>query len=366
MKLAHSAIRLLPSVLMLGVAIGGSAALLSGCGGSDSSPDQTGAVGAKEAGGAASPTADNRGATGTEPVVHVDGDGRKWVGKVPLDVFFDDPLRIVEDSRPVATASASSPSSVPTVSPAPSIAPVGATATTAQPAATAGNWADAIGHDVLDDEVKKIVNRLNEKLQTVGTYNSSHLELPPHINTLAVLAEVAVEHPGEVRWKDKAKYIRDLAGRMAAEKLQQGAKSHKALQEPFEQITVLMSGSDPGGLPDSPERRPFSEVSEFFYIMKRIESGSTWLKVNVTSDEALSSSKEDVLREAGVLSVLGKVIVSEGSDYADFEDFVGYSKDLVEAGRQMTAAAHAGNFAEYDKGITRAYKACQECHSVYK
>lgn len=343
--------------------------LLPGCGGSET-PQSSGDAPGGEVAPVTATQASGGGATAGESVVRVDAGGRKWIGQVPLDVWWPDPFKIAAENQPVASTGMAAPQAVSAVQQL----PTAATATPAQPAspaaapsaAGAADWNDLIAPELVDLEVKKIVNRLNEKLQTVGTYNSSHLELPPHISTLAMMAEVAAEHPGEIRWKDKARYIRDLAGKMAQENLQQGARSHKALQEPFEQIAVLMSGSEPAGLPESAGQRPFSEVSKFNYLMKRMEIGSNYLKVNVTSDETLSSNKEDVLREAGVLAVMGKVIASKGFDYEDFEDFVGFARDLSEGSRQITAAAHAGSFAEYDKGITRVYKACQECHAAYR
>ncbi|MEX0704306.1 MAG: hypothetical protein WD069_19555 [Planctomycetales bacterium] len=356
--------RILPSAAFVGGSLCAVAGILSGCGG-DGPAGSAAATDPKAPLAQADATTAGVGAAAEQPLVRVDADGRKWYGQVPVDVFFADPLAIAANAQPVAatSAAANGADAVPpvqtTVSPAVPAAPV-------KPGPATADWADAIAAELLDAEVKKIVNRLNEKLQTVGTYNSSHLELPPHIHTLAALSGVAAQHPGDIRWKDKAKFIRDLAGKMGEEKLQQGPKSHKALQEPFEQITVLMSGSEPGDLPDAPAQRPFSEVAEFGYLMKRLEIGSTWLKVNVGGDEALKSNKDDVLREASVVAAIGRIVVGEGYGYEDFEDFQGFANDLVEGSRQIVTAAQADNFAEYDKGINRVYKACQECHTAYR
>lgn len=298
----------------------------------------------------------------------VDRDGRKWLGEIPYDVWFHDPLGVAGNTQGVAAA--------PSVSPAtellPSVAgtttsPTTAVNTTAGPAsADQTDWKSIIPAEVLDSEVTRIRNRFTQRLQSVGSYNSSYLELPPHIATLAVLAGIALEHPDPIRWKANAKYVRDLAADMGRQKLQTGAASYRTLQVPWEQIVETLDGSRPAALPEGPEETDFSAIADMGALMKRLDVASKWLKVNVGTAEALQEKADDVAHEAAVIAALGKVITTEGYGYSEDEGFLGHALPMIESARKMAEAARTKNFAAYDEGINRVYRACSECHSDYR
>ena len=91
---------------------------------------------------------------------------------------------------------------------------------------------------------------MNENLQSVGNYNSSMLMIPPKAAAMAVLANVALDHPDDVSWKDDAIYVRDLAKQMNSGPLQRGAKDQRRLLGLFESVSDTLNLSRPAGLPD--------------------------------------------------------------------------------------------------------------------
>jgi len=349
---------------------------LSGCGGGSRPPadstEQTKSVVDEQADGQSDTTTDSPPNASTRektPLASqdsgqivrakVDANGQKWIDNVPVDVWFPDPLKVAGNQQVVVIApdKTSTTPSNPTGSTAPKPEP--------KPSGTA-NWPSLISAEVLESEVKQIRNRLTDKLRTVGSYNSGYLELPPHLATLTVLAAVAIEHPGDIRWKENAKYVRDLSAGMNAEKMVRGAKSYRKIQTPYESIITIFNGSKPATLENAEDATDFSEVADFGYLMKRLDIGSKWLKVNAGSESNFKEKPEEILSEAGVSAVIGKVITMEGYGYADDQEFLGYAKKLVDGARQMTAAAKSGDFASYDTGLNMVYQSCTECHGVYR
>jgi cytochrome c556 len=63
---------------------------------------------------------------------------------------------------------------------------------------------------------------------------------------------------------------------------------------------------------------------------------------------------------------LSKVIATEGYGYHDDEDFLSHSVPMLDSAVKMANAAESGDFETYDAGLTRIYKSCQDCHTLYR
>ncbi|QDU11122.1 cytochrome c [Gimesia aquarii] len=293
-------------------------------------------------------------------------DDRKMIDGIPYDVWFDNPLAVAANSKsvtPVAlpgtsvansTAASTSPNATKTTE-------------TQEPSPTGGvDWKTIIPMPVVEAQVKEIRNRLTRNMQSVGTYNTSYLELPTFTATLAALAGIVTEHPEDIGWKKNAKYLRDLSAAFTAEPLMRGAKSFRKVQIPYEQMIVILNGSLPADVPKSEDKIPLSDVASMGDLMKRADIASKWLKSNVGSADALKAEKEKVINEAHLLAAIAKVITTEGYGYVDDEGFLGYANPMSDACLKMVAAAKSDNYEEFDQGLTQVYKACTQCHSEYK
>ncbi len=293
-------------------------------------------------------------------------DDRKMIDGIPYDVWFDNPLGVAADSQSVR------PVSLPGNSVATAKSTQGEMKTPAAKndtpvAATGGiDWKTVIPMSALDAQVKDIRNRLTKNMQSVGTYNTSYLELPTFTATLAALAGIAVEHPEDIGWKKNAKYLRDLSASFTAEPLMRGAKSFRKVQIPYEQMIVILNGSLPPDVPKSEDKKPLSDVAAMGDLMKRADIASKWLKSNVGNADALKKEKDKVIQEAHLLAAISKIIITEGYGYVDDEGFINYANPMSEACLKMVEAAKNDNFQQFDEGITQVYKACTQCHSEYK
>src|SRR5690606_31521416 len=120
-------------------------------------------------------------------VTNTGGKETKWIGTIPYDVFYDQPLVIAANSSPTGTvpalpsanamaAATTSPSASPAMPATPAgstpAAPAASPATNA-PKGAAANWAEVIPMPVLVEEIKLLRTQLTGNLQTVATYNKS-------------------------------------------------------------------------------------------------------------------------------------------------------------------------------------------------
>ncbi len=315
-------------------------------------------------GGARQPVAgDGKAGTpvGAQPVVRVIG-GKRWIGDVPRDIYFEDPLSVAADRRPVGNTVADG-----TPMPDPAGTKDNGTDKSTKPekptaTASAGDWKSVIGIEPLKSEVKAIRNSLTGHLQNVGKFNSGLAAIPSDGATLAVLAGVAAAHPGEVSWKKDAKFVRDLAGTMFTEKLARGRKSFDQVKAPFETIIEILDGGSPAELPDSKDQTTFSDVADFGHLMQRMDRGFKWIQGNARDEESYKEHAAKVRHEAAVMGVLARVIKEEGYGWADDEDFIKHADTMLDACLAVEKAVSSEMFTDYDKAIGKIDQLCTQCH----
>ena len=288
-------------------------------------------------------------------------DGKKtWIGDVPLDVWYEDPLTVASDAGQVA-APASLPDAAPTPKPEAQPAPMPMTV-----GGGGGDWKSIISAELLDAEVTAIRNRFTADLQTVGSYNSSYLALPPHAATLAVLAEIAIQHPDAVRWKENAKYVRHLAGQMIAEPLRSGAGFQRPLKEKFENILTILNGSKPATLEEPPADEDVAALAEMRVLMRRLENASKLIKVNGGTAEAMKENAAQLKQEAAVLGALTQILQAEGYGFAEDDAFKAYVKDMVDISKELQENVQTDQFGKFELGVSKMMQACDKCHADYR
>ena len=318
--------------------------------------------------------------------VWVDEKGQKWFGNVPMDAFFDNPYEVASDQTPMGggavqvassnNVTAAEKTAVPVAGDnpemnegAPPNVPDGGGNPSGESLATppgADSWASLISMATIDEEVKSIRNFLTENVQSVGTFNSSMLMIPPKAAALGALSEIVKEHPETVSWKEDAKYIRDLSKKINSAPLQRGAKDQKRVQELFEAISDTLNRSRPAGLEEPPETDSFAEVAEMRLLMMRMEDAEKKLKTEAGTESAMGSKKDLILHEASMMAVMAKIVSMPGYGYGDDAKFTGYASDVVNASQAIKAAAEANDFAAYETALTKIATTCSNCHSDYK
>ncbi len=355
--------------------------VLSGCGSDDEAPAENGAETPANATSAqpasqpavspniaALPGQSTNSGGGRPPADVRRVNGRDWIGDIPLNVWYRDPLAVAGDTTPAGT----NPGTNPVINPGNSVGtPVGRPPTSTNGSSNTGGgavaWNDLISIKQVDGEVRNIRNRLKSRLQTPAAYNSSYLELMPHIYTLTAMALVAEDHSEQVTWSQYAKQIRALSMKMSQEKLQRNPKSYKQVQIPFEQVDDILNGNAPVGLNDVPGKVPFAEaIPDMGELMKRFEVAEKWLTVNANSENSLESRKEEIIQEVLVLAVLTKITTQEGYGYYEDEDFQAHTNPMIKACLDMAKAAEAGNYEAFDLGMSTIRKSCTECHADYR
>lgn len=293
----------------------------------------------------------------------------KWVGDIPYDVFYDQPLVVAADSSTLAPSISTSDASVAAADMAPPTradpTPAPSAAAPTQPSAGAGpDWPQLVKAEVLNEAVTRIRNRLTTNLNTLATYNRNIDAIVTDGASLAALAAVAEVHPEAVSWKDKAKYVRDLGYEIYQNAGGTGREPYDATKLPFEQIVAILNGGPPPDI-EAADSVPFADVADRTEMMKRIKKSFDFLRAEINTESRFKESPEDIIREASVLAGFGGVLSHESYDSADQEMYQQFIRDFMQANIEVKKATEADNFASFEAARNRIQQACDKCHGEY-
>ena len=308
-----------------------------------------------ESAGSAATNQSNPGANSTQ-----DDSRTQWLGKIPYDVFYDQPAAMI--GGPVELGAATAAPNMVAATPQPA-------ETTASATAASGDttqWSTLIPGMVLDEEAKLIRSRLTSNLQTVATYNNSIDAVSTDTLVLAALAGIAERTDGEVRWKDRAPVVRQLSYDVWSAVGSRGMKAFRETQLPFEKLRDAMDGARVEA--DADPDVPMNEYADRSSMMIRIKQSSDWLRTNVSTEKNLSDDaiKRDVIREASLLAALGQVVAQPDYDYAEEDEYTQMTRDFVQAALGMREAAETEDFAKYQSAYKGMMKQCGVCHARYQ
>ncbi len=312
----------------------------------------------------------------TRAEVRTDSQGRKFLGDVPYDVFFDNPLAVAAEGGPVSTggnnpalaAAAAKPSANHKTSNSTAGSPPQKSPPSSEKSEGAGQneWSRLVEIDVLDAEVKRIRNELAAQLQSVGKYNSHYQEIAVAGTTLAVVAEIVAEHAGSVSWKNNAPLIRDLGMKIHDAASAPGSTASQATKTPYDQVVDVLDGNVPAGVPASQPQRDFSEVASRDAIMKRMDHSFQWLKKSGPAQQVLRKQSAEAIHEASLLAALGRVIAVGHYDSADDAKYKTHSSELSKSAAAVAAAVKSEDAAAFTDAVGRVQKRCDACHADFR
>jgi hypothetical protein len=290
-------------------------------------------------------------------------DGKKFLDGIPYDVWYDDPLAVVANNATVASPENATGDAPPATTSDSATKPE-----TTKPAASApgGDWASYIAADQLQEESKRIRNQLKTLLQTQATYNSDFEVIKMDGAVVAALAGVVLEGGDGINWKPNAGYIRDYALQIFESAKGLGKPNYDATNAAHENLQSVFSGSIPAGATEPMPTRPFADVANRFYLMRRMKLAFEALKLNINTDVKLKSEQEQALHESMILTALAKIIMTDGYSSADEAEYQQFAKEMIERCMEATQAVKDQDFSKFQDAINKIDKTCGECHVQYR
>lgn len=294
----------------------------------------------------------------------INANGKKWIGDIPYDVWFDSPLEIVNTEGEVGTEMTADAGDSASRDPSAETSDSTGGTESAGETGNAGpaDWAKLLPEAVIEAEIKTIRNEMNNGLQSLSQYQAHYKEIQVDGAVLSAIAMIMPHHPATFTWKPNAKYIRGLGGEISKNSTALGKKAYDATKEPFEKIVSVLSGNLPPDLEEVPETVSFAEGVARGDLMKRMQMSYDWLRKNVPAETVLMEQGERIRHEAALLATMGTIINHESYDLTDEASYRQYATSLIESCQTVIDASNNGRFDEYSGALDKIYKACNDCH----
>lgn len=263
------------------------------------------------------------------------------------------------------------PGDPPTLSKIRASATAAAVATkSAGPAATAtasqDRWSGLITPLSIEDEVKRVRLHFDSVVTKPGDFaGGGYQEARLDLTVLATLFAVIHEHGGEVRWKDQAAAARDLIARTAfnckagSTQVYNEAKLRKA------DLQDLVSG---GGISarEASAENDWSAIAGRSPLMEYIDQLIDVLEDAARDEASVKAGSDLIKRNSELLAMIGEVLVQEGMDEADDNDYVKLSRSMAEAAQGVTQALDRMDIDAIRQGASAIRQRCDACHEQYR
>ena len=100
--------------------------------------------------------------------------------------------------------------------------------------------------------------------------------------------------------------------------------------------------------------------------MTYAEQLSESLKSVTNNAASIKANADQVRREAELLSILGVVLIQEGMDEFDDDDYIALSKKMTEAASNVVSALERDDADAVRKGVGAITQSCDACHENYR
>ncbi|QDT35226.1 hypothetical protein [Thalassoglobus polymorphus] len=292
----------------------------------------------------------------------------KWIGDIPYDVFYDQPLTVAANSTAIggtAPASVVDPGTSPQGMAPKENSPAPETGGSPSAAGKA-DWAAVLPMPILIEELKTIRTRLTGNLQTVATYNRSAEAIALDGSMISAMGAITTVHPDAEAWKERGKFIRDLGYEIYSNSGESGRTAFKSVEDPFFKLQTAMDGGNVDLGDDVEEVVPFADVVYVSDMMQRIEITFSNLKANINTEARMKEDLPGVERELRILAALGTMMGTESYDNADAKQYQDFIAKFVGGAMNGAEAVKAEDYESFRAGLDQIQVTCAECHQQYR
>ena len=228
------------------------------------------------------------------------------------------------------------------------------------------NGAKLISPASIEDEVKRLRLHYDTVVSTPGAFNSGgYLEARLDLSVLATLFAVIADYSGDIRWKKDAPAARDLIARTAYNCKAGSTQVYNEAKLRKVDLEDLVSGGGISGR-DAEPQNDWTSIVDRSPLMEYIELLVETLEDGVRDEKTYKDEGESIKRNAELLSMVGEVLVQEGMDEADDEDYTGLSDSMTQEATAVVKALGRDDYDAVRQGVAKIRQRCDSCHEQYR
>ncbi len=277
-------------------------------------------------------------------------------GREVSRVFFDDVFTKLQGERPA------NPGAVVVATAPADRGAVGGAATSSYA------WSKLISSTTIEDEIKSIKMNVDKSVTTPSEFaGRGHKEVRRDFSILAAMFAIIGEYDGDVRWKKNGVAAREVFARTARNTKAGGnTNTYNESKQRKADLQDLLSGASLS-VDVTDVEADWSAICDRGPLMQRLDTAFE-KKLNgwMSSEAEFKENSEDILHEAQMVTALSEILVKEGMDEWDDEDYAGFAKRMKEAGMEIANAVKLNSYDQARQAAGEVRKACTECHEFYR
>ncbi len=229
-----------------------------------------------------------------------------------------------------------------------------------------GGWAKLVTPASLEDEIKRVRLRYDNGISTPGAFNGGGFQdARRDLSILATLFAVISEYNGDVRWKDQAGAARDLIARSAFNCKAGSTQVYNEAKLRKNDLEDLVSGSGLANRESEPQS-DWSMIVDRSPMMEYLEGLTEALQEVSNSESSIQANTDTIKRQAELIAMIGQVLIQEGMDEADAEEYQKLSNSMTAAASNVASAIERGDLATIREAVGAITQSCDACHEQYR
>lgn len=229
-------------------------------------------------------------------------------------------------------------------------------------------WSKMISASTIENEIKGIKLNVDKSVTTPSEFaGRGHKQVRRDFSILAAMFGIIGEYDGDVRWKKMGPAARDLFARTARNTKAGGnTNTYNESKQRKADLQDLLGGAS---LQVEAEQADadWSAVCDRGPLMQRLDRGFEGKLGGWMSNKGeFEANLEDIMHEAEIVAAMSEVLIKEGMDDWDDEDYAGFAKRMKSAAMEISSAVKLNNYDQGRKAAGDVKKACTECHELYR
>ncbi|WP_417739461.1 cytochrome c [Rosistilla oblonga] len=230
-----------------------------------------------------------------------------------------------------------------------------------------GAWNKLASAQSIEDEIKRQKLLFDSDVSQPGAFKSGgYVAARTELSILATLFGVVHYYEGDIRWKEQAEAARNLLARTAGNCNSGSIQVFNECKSRKQDLDDLLGGSSLSSPPAATETE-WSRIADRSVLMSYLETLSKEKLPDLTNDASgVKDSPDKVKQFSDMVALVGSILIQEGMDEADDEEYVNLSKQMLDAALLVGQAAQKGDADGARKAVGMINQACDACHEQYR
>lgn len=229
-------------------------------------------------------------------------------------------------------------------------------------------WAKVISPVAIEDEIKALKLEVDKDITTPTKFASNGFkQARRNFSILATMFAIAAEYDGDVRWKKDAHNLRDVFARSAGNAKVGTIQVYNEAKLRKQDLQDVIGGGAFSAAKEAELKADWSQVVDRTPLMQRIEAAQQAKMQPWTANEAdFKTNKDQLVHEANIVAAIGEVLVQEGMEDGDDEDYAVHAIAMRDAALDVVSAVKVDNYELARKAVGAIGQACSKCHADWR